>query len=145
MLDWASGEALDELLTNAMLFVLPSDLEGLSPALLDAMGAGLCVLTSDVPENREVVDGAGFTFRCGDAADLAERLRFLIANPAIREAAGRLAKKRIREHYQWQKIASDIEKVYFELLGWQWIEAGAKKPSTSDAGGETGSVERRAV
>ncbi len=65
MLDWVSGETLDELLTNAMVFVLPSDLEGLSLALLDAMGAGLCVLTSDVPENREVVDGAGFTFQRG--------------------------------------------------------------------------------
>jgi glycosyltransferase involved in cell wall biosynthesis len=50
MLEWVSGETLDELLTNAMIFVLPSDLEGLSLALLDAMGAGLCVLTSDVPE-----------------------------------------------------------------------------------------------
>ena len=95
MLDWVSGETLDELLTNAMVFVLPSDLEGLSLALLDAMGAGLCVLTSDVPENREVVDGAGFTFQRGSAADLADRLRFLIANPAVREAAGRMAKKRI--------------------------------------------------
>ena len=145
MLDWTSGEALDELLTNAMLFVLPSDLEGLSLALLDAMGAGLCVLTSDVPENREVVDGAGFTFRCGNAADLAERLRFLIANPSIREAAGRVAKKRISDHYQWQKVASDIEKVYFELLGWQWIEPGVKKPSASAVGGEKEIVERRAV
>jgi glycosyltransferase involved in cell wall biosynthesis len=63
ILDRVSGETLDELLTNAMIFVLPSDLEGLSLALLDAMGAGLCVLTSDVPENREVVDGAGFTFQ----------------------------------------------------------------------------------
>src|SRR5260370_39483025 len=63
MLDWVSGEALDELLTNAMLFVLPSDLEGLSLALLDAMGAGLCVLSSDVAENREAIEDAGFTFR----------------------------------------------------------------------------------
>jgi len=39
ILDWVSGDTLDELLTNAMLFVLPSDLEGLSLALLDAMGA----------------------------------------------------------------------------------------------------------
>ena len=49
---WVSGTVLDELLTNAMIFVLPSDLEGLSLALLDAMGAGLCVLASDVPENQ---------------------------------------------------------------------------------------------
>src|ERR1700722_2160225 len=111
ILDWVSGEALDELLTNAMVFVLPSDLEGLSLALLDAMGAGLCVVSSDVAENREAIDDAGFTFRRGDAADLADRLRFLIANPAVRKAAGQAAKRRIRDHYQWPQIAVEIERV----------------------------------
>jgi glycosyltransferase involved in cell wall biosynthesis len=129
MLDWVSGEALDELLTNAMLFVLPSDLEGLSLALLDAMGAGLCVLGSDVPENREAIDDSGFTFRRGDVADLADRLRFLIANPAVREAAGEAAKRRIREHYQWQNIAAEIERAYFEMMGWEQTAVPAKKPS----------------
>jgi len=143
MLDWVSGETLDELLTNAMVFVLPSDLEGLSLALLDAMGAGLCVLTSDVPENREVVDGAGFTFQRGSAADLAERLRFLIANPAVREAAGRAAKRRIREQYQWPKIAADIERAYFEVMGWRRAETPQKKP-VARAAGEAGGAERRA-
>ena len=129
ILDWVSGETLDELLTNAMLFVLPSDMEGLSLALLDAMGAGLCVLTSDVPENREVVDGAGFTFSRGNAEDLAERLRFLIANPAVRKAAGAAARRRIEQQYQWSGIATDIEKAYFELLGRHWTETALKKPS----------------
>ncbi|MGC1651805.1 MAG: glycosyltransferase family 4 protein [Candidatus Sulfotelmatobacter sp.] len=129
MLEWVSGEALDELLTNAMMFVLPSDLEGLSLALLDAMGAGLCVLCSDVPENREAVEDAGFTFRRGDAADLADRLRFLIANPAVREAAGQAAKQRIREHYQWQQVAGEIERVYFEMMGWELAETGARRPT----------------
>ena len=129
LLDWVSGETLDELLTNAMIFVLPSDLEGLSLALLDAMGAGLCVLASDVPENREAVEGAGFLFHRGDATDLAERLRFLIANPATREAAGRTARRRIADEYQWQAIAEQIEKVYLSMAA---PKAGAllgKKPS----------------
>lgn len=128
ILDWVSGETLDELLTNCMIFVLPSDLEGLSLALLDAMGAGVCVLTSDVPENREVVDGAGFIFERGNTADLADRLRYLIANPDIREVAGRTARQRIEEQYQWRNIATEIEKAYFEILGWRTSEA-AKKPS----------------
>ncbi len=64
MLDWVSGEALEELITNAMIFVLPSDLEGLSLALLDAMGAGLCP-DQFVPENREVVDEAGLPSSAG--------------------------------------------------------------------------------
>ncbi len=128
LLDWVSGEQLDELLTNAMIFVLPSDLEGLSLALLDAMGAGLCVLSSDVAENREAVADAGFTFRRGDAADLADRLRFLIANPAVREAAGKAAKRRIHENYQWPQIAAEIERVYLEMMGWESAETPARKP-----------------
>jgi glycosyltransferase involved in cell wall biosynthesis len=129
LLDWVSGDTLDELLSNAMVFVLPSDLEGLSLALLDAMGAGLCVLSSDVAENREAIDDAGFTFRRGDAEDLADRLRFLIANPAVREAAGQAAKRRVREHYQWKTIAAEIEREYFGMMGWELMETSDRKPS----------------
>jgi glycosyltransferase involved in cell wall biosynthesis len=131
MVEWVSGETLDELLTNAMLFVLPSDLEGLSLALLDAMGAGLCVLTSDVPENREAIEGAGFTFHRGDVSDLADRLHFLIANPAVREAAGKAAKQRIREQYQWSDISEEIERKYFEMMGWNKPETASRKPNAS--------------
>ncbi len=129
MLEWVSGETLDELLTNAMIFVLPSDMEGLSLALLDAMAAGLCVLASDVPENREAVEGAGYVFRCGDAKNLAERLRFLIANPAVREAAGKAAARRVREEYHWQEISESIERAYFEICGRKAVEVSRKKPS----------------
>lgn len=143
ILEWVSGETLDELLTNAMIFVLPSDLEGLSLALLDAMGAALCVLTSDVPENREVVDGAGFTFRRGDSSDLEERLRFLITNSSVREAAGRMARKRIEEQYRWQKIAENIEKAYLEILG-RTPHASARKPNARAEEIEHAVTERRA-
>ena len=103
------------------------------------------MLTSDVPENREVVDGAGFTFQRGNAVDLAERMRFLIANPAVREAAGVMAKRRIEEQYQWQKISADIEKAYFKVVGWE-MEAPAKKPNTRAAAvGQSGISDRRAV
>jgi len=106
---------LDELLTNAALFVLPSDLEGLSLSLLDAMGAALCVLTSDIPENREVIQDAGFTFQPGDAADLARMLRLLLSDARARALAGRKAQARVREHYLWPGIAAQIAHAYLEL------------------------------
>jgi glycosyltransferase involved in cell wall biosynthesis len=118
LLDYVSGDAFDELLTNAMLFVLPSDLEGLSLALLEAMGAGLCVLASDIPENRELVEGAGFLFRPGDGTDLQRLLRLLMADREVREAAGKAAKKRIQEQYLWPKIAQEVEQTYLETIGW---------------------------
>src|SRR5439155_23683322 len=80
-LDWVSGDPFEELLTNAMLFVLPSAIEGLSLSLVEAMGAGLCVLVSDIPENLEVAKEAGFIFRNGDSYHLERMLRVLIANP----------------------------------------------------------------
>jgi glycosyltransferase involved in cell wall biosynthesis len=136
ILDWVSGEVLDELLTNAMIFVLPSDMEGLSLALLDAMGAGLCVVASDVPENVEAVKDAGFTFRRGDAYDLADRLSFLISNPAVRQAAGKMAKQRVRDHYLWPDIATEIEKAYFKVMDLpepqtHTTEVREKKPNSS--------------
>ncbi|HZQ22921.1 MAG TPA: glycosyltransferase [Terriglobales bacterium] len=126
ILDWVFGESLLELLTNAMLFVLPSDLEGLSLALLDAMGAGICVLTSDIAENRELVDdGAGFTFRRGDRDDLARMLRLLICDPQVRMAAGQRAQERVRTGYLWRKITQEHERAYLRLIG-QNEDAGAQ-------------------
>jgi glycosyltransferase involved in cell wall biosynthesis len=108
-LDYVSGNAFDELLTHARLFVLPSDLEGLSLALLEAMGAGLCVLVSDIPENLELMEDAGFTFRRSDVTDLKRMLDLLIRADSLRAAAGRAAKKRIEEHYLWPNITKQIE------------------------------------
>jgi glycosyltransferase involved in cell wall biosynthesis len=123
ILGWVSGQALESLLTNAMIFVLPSDLEGLSLALLDAMGAGLCVLTSDIPENRELVDGAGFTFRRGDQQDLARMLELLIRNPAIRRQAGNEAREKIRHQYLWPIVVERLEREYFRIMGWPDVQA----------------------
>ena len=75
-----------------------------------------------------MLDDAGFTFRRADVGDLADRLRFLIANPVVREAAGQAAKQRIREHYQWPQVAKEIERVYFETMGWELAETGARRP-----------------
>jgi len=116
-LDWVSGNALDELLTNAALFVLPSDLEGMSLALLDAMGAGVCTLTSDIPENRELIEDVGFTFRPSDVDDLARMLALLISDEEIREAAGEKAQQRAHEQFLWPEIARQVSEVYEELLG----------------------------
>jgi glycosyltransferase involved in cell wall biosynthesis len=116
-LNWVSGDALDELLTNAALFVLPSDLEGMSLALLDAMGAGICTLTSDLPENRELIEDVGFTFRPRDVVDLARMLAFLTSNGEARKSAGEKAQQRAREQFLWPEIARQVSEVYEELVG----------------------------
>ncbi len=114
-LDWLSGDALEEVLTNAALFVLPSGLEGLSLALLEAMGAGVCVLTSDTPENCEVIEGTGFTFKRGDV--LERMLDLLLSDPRLRAASGISGQQRARHHYLWETIVKEIDAVYAGLIG----------------------------
>src|SRR5262249_2851329 len=116
LLDWVSGRDLDELLCHAAIFVLPSDLEGLSLAMLDAMAAGVCVLASDIPENQEAVTEAGFTFKRGSTGDLARVLEVLLCNPGMRQEAAAKAKQRVQERYLWPDIAQSIEKVYYGVV-----------------------------
>jgi len=117
-LPWVSGASLEALLSHAAIFVLPSELEGLSLALLDAMSAGVCALTSDIPENREVIDGAGYTFRRGDVNDLARMIDLLAHDPDLRRQAGMRERARIQSEYRWPEIARSIAATYYDVLGW---------------------------
>ena len=78
---FADGQILSELYSNAYLYVLPSELEGMPLTLLEAMSFGNCCLVSDIPECSEVVEDMGVTFRCGDAEDLAEKMQQLLDDP----------------------------------------------------------------
>lgn len=117
ILDWVSGQRLDDLLTGAAVFVLPSDMEGMSLALLDAMGAGVCVLASDVAENIETIGDAGFTFKAGDTLDLQRMLGMLLANSALCEDAGLRAQERVRQYYLWDNVALEMSSVYQASIG----------------------------
>jgi hypothetical protein len=91
-----------------MLLVLSSDREGLSLALLDAMGAGVYGPAGDP----RMENWSGFTFERGSAAYLGGMIRFRLANPV----AGRAANRRIRKHYPWPKVVRILRR--FILIEW---------------------------
>ncbi len=111
-LDYVTPQKLEILMSQATLFVLPSVVEGLPIALLEAMSFGACPLASDIPENREALDGRGFTFRCGDAGDLRSRLQELLDDPARVERARAGLREAVLERYSWDRIASEFESLY---------------------------------
>jgi glycosyltransferase involved in cell wall biosynthesis len=111
-----TGRLRAELYGHAAAFVLPSTIEGLSVALLEAMSFGLCAVTSDIPENREVIDGVGWTAPPGDADGLASILRRVVDQPGEAGELGRLARKRIEAEYTWDQVARRTEAFYYEVL-----------------------------
>lgn len=110
------GPLLEELYSHARLFVQPSDVEGLSLALLEAMGRGICCLVSDIPENIEAIADGGVTFRRGDADDLAVRMQDLLDHPGIADAYGIRAAARVRDEYVWDRVADEFERYYRDIL-----------------------------
>lgn len=64
------GRVLEELYSNAYIYTLPSELEGMPLSLLEAMSYGNCCIVSDIPECTEVVEDKAITFRRGDVDEL---------------------------------------------------------------------------
>ena len=109
---FVSGEMLCELYSNAYLTVLPSDLEGMSLSLLEALSYRNLLVCSDIPENTAVAEEHAVYFRKGDVADLAEKLQTLCDDPTRVEALRDGADKFILAKYNWQDVARDTAALY---------------------------------
>ena len=108
------GRGYDELRANAACYVQATDVGGTHPALLEAMAAGRAVIANDIPEHREVLGDAGWYYAKNDAADLARRLREVMAAPGAAEARAAhaaAARRRVAERYDWEDVTSAYERV----------------------------------
>ena len=113
---FVTGEPLKELFSNAYLFCLPSTLEGLPIALLEAMSYGNCCVASDIPENLEAIESYGYTFKNREIEDLKRVLMDLIKHPEKVEKKKEIAKTHVLRNYSWDKITDQMEALYFSLL-----------------------------
>lgn len=111
-----SNEILEQLFSHAYLFVQPSESEGLSIALLEAMGHTLCPLVSDIKENLEPVADCGHSFKNKSAVDLRDKLAYLLNKPEEVERLGSCAVERIRNEYSWDSITEKTLNLYREII-----------------------------
>jgi glycosyltransferase involved in cell wall biosynthesis len=113
---FVTGEPLEELFSNAYLFCLPSTLEGLPIALLEAMSYRNCCVASDIPENLEAIEGHGYTFRNRDPEDLKRVLEDLIEHPHKVEGKKIAARDHVVQNYSWDRITDQMESLYLSLV-----------------------------
>lgn len=103
------GKKLNEILSNAALFVLPSFHEGLPISLLEAMSYDLDILVSNIPANLLPELNTEDYFQVGSVHDLTEKLQKKIANIILN-------RKHDLSSYNWNNIAMQVDSVYQQLL-----------------------------
>lgn len=109
---FVQGRLLEELYSNAYVYILPSDLEGMPLSLLEAMSYGNCCLVSDIPECTEVVEDKALTFPKGDAAALQKQLQTLSERPELVHNLKSTAQNYICGKYNWDDVAERTLETY---------------------------------
>lgn len=115
-LGFVTGTALEELFSNAYVFCLPSTLEGLPIALLEAMSYGNCCIASDIAENKEALADRGYYFKNRDVQDLQRTLRYLLDRPDRVSETKRSARSFVMRRYNWDQVANRLEDLYRSIL-----------------------------
>ena len=109
---FVQGQTLEELYSNAYVYALPSDLEGMPLSLLEAMSYGNCCLTSDIAECAEVVEDKAILFKKSDIDDLKEKLQYACDNPDAVKKLKDEAADFICGKYNWDDVVEQTLKLY---------------------------------
>lgn len=109
---FVQGQELEELYSNAYVYALPSDLEGMPLSLLEAMSYGNCCLVSDIPECAEVVEDKALIFKKADVKDLQSKLQDACDHSEKVDAHKKQAADFICSKYNWDEIVQATLKLY---------------------------------
>lgn len=112
---FVEGNELYELYSNAYIYILPSDIEGLPISLLEAMSYGNCCLVSDIPENADVIKNMGFTFKKADVVDLREKINQLLSMSEQIEEIKQNIQPFVLSKYNWDETAVKTLELYKSL------------------------------
>lgn len=109
---FVQGQVLEELYSNAYVYTLPSDLEGMPLSLLEAMSYGNCCISSDINECAEVVEDKALLFKKSDVDDLREKLQFVCDHPDEVKKLKEGAADFICKKYNWDEVVEKTLEVY---------------------------------
>lgn len=109
---FVQGRPLEELYSNAYVYVLPSDLEGMPLSLLEAMSYGNCCVVSDISECTEVVEDKALVFKRGNIDQLAEVLQRLCDDLELVKSYRRISADFICRKYNWDDVVEQTVQLY---------------------------------
>ncbi|EIF33311.1 glycosyltransferase [Burkholderia sp. Ch1-1] len=118
---WLQGDAKLAFYRDAAVFCMPSHFEAFGISTLEAMFIGRPVIGTRVGGFFDLVEEGvtGYLVRCGDAHELAERIRHLMESPELARAMGRQAVSRALSRYSVDAIVSQYVRCYRQVSGFR--------------------------
>ena len=111
---WVRGEQKEKLLKESDVFFLPSYTEGMPMSVLDAMGYGLPIVSTNVGGIPRIVHEGenGFLREPGDMTGFTEKIIQILTDDSMRQNMGEQSLEIVKERYSLEKHIEEIEKVY---------------------------------
>jgi glycosyltransferase involved in cell wall biosynthesis len=115
---WVRGKRKDDMLRNADLFFLPTYNEGMPMSILDAMGYGLPVVSTEVGGIPKIVinDKNGYCVEPGDIRKMSSAIESLLTDFRKRQDYGRESLKIVQEQFSLERHLNKLEAVYEKVL-----------------------------
>lgn len=109
---FVQGQTLEELYSNAYIYTLPSDLEGMPLSLLEAMSYGNCCVVSNISECTEVVQDKAVVFEKSSVLDLKDKLQNLCNDVGLTNTYKKNASEYICNKYNWNDVVKHTLELY---------------------------------
>jgi glycosyltransferase involved in cell wall biosynthesis len=117
VLGGVSEQRKDDLLRRCSVYCMPSREESLGATYLEAWSYGKPVIGLRIPPVEELTgSGRGGLLVEPDPADVAAKLKTLLADPALMREMGEWGRRQVRERYSWEAIVARTEAIYESLL-----------------------------
>jgi glycosyltransferase involved in cell wall biosynthesis len=111
------GGRTHALMKNAYAYIQASDIEGLSPVVLENMGLGTPVICSDIEENCYVVGDTGLLFAKSNTDDLLAKLQWALLNPEVMKSNGLRGRARAIMEFSWDVVTKSHERIFQDWRG----------------------------
>ena len=115
-LGFVEGDRINQLFSNAYIYILPSEIEGHPLSLLEAASSGCCCLTSDIKQLDGILGDSSLVFSLSDSNSLKESLMWALDNPKVVGELGNRARNYVVNNYNWDLIAELTLDIYTSVI-----------------------------
>jgi glycosyltransferase involved in cell wall biosynthesis len=115
-LGYVYGEEYRQLLANCAAYIHPLRADGTSPALLQAMAYGCCIVINSLPEALSAAGDAALPFLHNDVDDLAGHIQRVLDEPGLASDYGQRARTKARTEYNWNAVTEAHRAIYASLV-----------------------------